>query len=112
MASYVSRSALASAAAALAGRIGEAESGRPTLDVAAERAFAARAPPRPHLRHLRLAHSSPRFQSGMQPINLCVIPRTRAGCEALLRDGRCFDEPRRLQLLTWCTALTALPPQQ
>ena len=29
--------------------------------------------------------------------------------EALLRDDSCLDEARRLQLLTWCTALTALP---
>mmetsp|Transcript_50447 Transcript_50447/g.139696 ORF Transcript_50447/g.139696 Transcript_50447/m.139696 type:complete len:160 (-) Transcript_50447:100-579(-) len=29
--------------------------------------------------------------------------------EAALRDDSLFDEAHRLQLLTWCTALTALP---
>ena len=29
--------------------------------------------------------------------------------EAVLRDGAAFGEARRLQLLTWCTGLTALP---
>ena len=36
-----------------------------------------------------------------------VVP---ANFEALLRDETIVDEGRRLQILQWCTALSALPP--